>query len=450
MKKQFVALIVVFTVLLSAAAGFGGAYIVKLIWAPDEAISTQYDDTSLSSRRERRPIELENGNASDNSQAEGSYPDGNGNTDGDGNTGDNRNDYTDSADSSDDYNNSSGSSNENEYNAGYNNNAKSNENTSAGTSDYIYTANQKKASGEVLSIPEIAALSSDSVVEIYTESVTSNWRMGQFVTEGAGSGVIITANGYIATNNHVIDGASKITVLLKDGSEYDATLVGRDVKTDLAVIKINAEKLQPAVYGDSNKLVVGELAVAIGNPLGQLGGTVSEGIISALSRSIDIDGEMMSLLQTTAAVNPGNSGGGLFNAYGELIGVVNAKSSGSDIEGIGFAIPANTVKTIVEAIIKNGYVPGRIDFGVTLVDVPDARTAMMNRVQSIGVYVAQTDESSSLRAGDRIVSVNKKEITSAEDVKAIVDAGKVGDVLSITVVRNGQSIAVSYTLKQAT
>ena len=441
------ALIVVLTVLLSTAAGFGGAYIAKLIWAPDDIISTRSDSASLSSRRERTPAKSDSdssradggdldGNNNDDSYGSNSSVSSNGNTDSNENADNRSNDYNNGADSNDGDNNS-------------------NNDTSAGspsviTSDYIHTGNQKKASGEALSIPEIAALSSDSVVEIYTESVTSNWRMGQFVTEGAGSGVVITANGYIATNNHVIDGASKITVLLKDGSEFDATLVGRDAKTDLAVIKIDAEKLQPAVYGDSNKLVVGELAVAIGNPLGQLGGTVSEGIISALSRSIDIDGEMMSLLQTTAAVNPGNSGGGLFNAYGELIGVVNAKSSGSDIEGIGFAIPANTVKTIVEAIIKNGYVPGRIDFGVTLIDIPDARTAMMYRVQSIGVYVAQTDESSSLRAGDRIISVNKKEITSAEDVKAIVDAGKVGDVLSITVVRNGQSIAVSYTLKQAT
>ena len=433
MKKRFIALIIIFTVAVSTAAGFAGVHIANSLLSAGQGISTVYDEVSANIEELRKSVKPgsseadnnNNTNAGDNSVDE----DNNSIYDNNGNAGDDNNDNNGGRNDSDSVTPS--------------------ENPSAIASDYIQTGNQKKASGEIMSIPEIAALNSDSVVEIYTESVTSNWRMGQFVTEGAGSGVIITTDGYIATNNHVIDGASKISVLLKNGGEYEATLVGRDIKTDLAVIKINAKDLQPAVYGDSGKLVVGELAVAIGNPLGQLGGTVSEGIISALSRSIDIDGEMMSLLQTTAAVNPGNSGGGLFNAYGELIGVVNAKSSGTDIEGIGFAIPASTVESVVEDIIRHGYVPGRIDFGVTLIDITDARMAMMYRVQTIGVYVSQTDEDSTLRAGDRIISVNGKEITSASEIKNIVDSSKVGDILSITVYRNGENIAISYTLKQA-
>lgn len=305
------------------------------------------------------------------------------------------------------------------------------------------------STSQSLSIPEIAALTSNSIVEIYTETVSNSGRMGQFVTEGAGSGVIITSDGYVVTNNHVIEGAKKISVRLKNGGDYDATMIGRDSKTDLAIVKINATGLQPAVYGDSDKLVVGELAVAIGNPLGQLGGTVTEGIISALSRNIEIDGHMMALLQTSAAVNPGNSGGGLFNGHGELIGIVNAKSSGSDIEGIGFAIPANLVKSIAADLIQYGYVPGRIDFGATLIDILDARTAMMYRVSSTGVYVSQADSDSSFKSGDRIISIGDKEIKSTADVNTVLESHKVSDILSITVARNGSNTTVNLTLKQA-
>jgi len=301
---------------------------------------------------------------------------------------------------------------------------------------------------EELTIPQIAAVASNTVVEIYTESVSRSGRMGQFVTEGAGSGVIISPDGYIVTNNHVIEGSSKITVRLSNGKDFDATLIGRDSKTDLAVLRINATGLKSATLGDSDKLVVGQLAVAIGNPLGKLGGTVSEGIISALSRKIEIDGHMMDLLQTTAAVNPGNSGGGLFNSCGELIGIVNAKSSGADIEGIGFAIPANLAKTITEAIIGHGYVPGRIDFGATLVDVPDTMTAMMYRVSATGVYVSQADPDSALKPGDRIISINGAEIRSAADVASLLDLHGVGDVLSIVVARGGSTGTVEHVLKQ--
>jgi len=312
----------------------------------------------------------------------------------------------------------------------------------------LLNKNTGATTGKQLTIPEIAALNSKSVVEIYTESVVSSGRMRQFVTEGAGSGVIVSADGYIITNNHVIEGSRKITVRLSNGGDFEATLIGRDSKTDIAIIKISTSGLQPAVYGNSDLIVVGELAVAIGNPLGQLGGTVTDGIISALSRNIEIDGNMMTLLQTSAAVNPGNSGGGLFNCYGELIGVVNAKSSGSDIEGIGFAIPANLAKDIAQSLITYGYVPGRIDFGATLVDVLDPMTAMLYRLQSTGVYVSQAGEDSQLQSGDRIASINGKEVKSIADINGLLETYKVGDVLSIGIVRSGQTMTVKHTLKQ--
>jgi len=303
--------------------------------------------------------------------------------------------------------------------------------------------------GGTLTIPEIAALASDSVVEISTEIVSTNFRMLQLISQGAGSGVIVSADGYIVTNNHVIEGANKITVTLNNGQPYNATLIGRDTKTDLAVLKINAQGLRPAVIGNSDELVVGDVAVAIGNPLGQLGGTVTEGIISALNRDIVIDGLSMNLLQTSAAINPGNSGGGLFNVYGELIAIVNAKSSGSDIEGLGFAIPISPARDIIEQIIRYGYVQGRIDLGVTLVDVSDFRSAMLYRVQYTGVYVLKAEPGNVLQSGDRIISIDGKSVQSAAEVKTIVEQYRVGDSLTTVVQRGNQHIELNLTLKQA-
>ena len=172
-----------------------------------------------------------------------------------------------------------------------------------------------------------------------------------------------------------------------------------DAKTDLAVLKIEATGLTPAVFGDSDQLVVGETAVAIGNPLGELGGTVTSGIISALSRDVIIDGQTMTLLQTNAAINPGNSGGGLFNSAGELIGIVNAKSSGTGIEGLGFAIPGNTVKSVVEELMINGYVTGRLDTGIEVVDLTLQSTAFQYGVSRTGIYVLSVTGTDGFRAG---------------------------------------------------
>ena len=300
---------------------------------------------------------------------------------------------------------------------------------------------------------EVTELVANSVVEITTESVTTGSFFEQQILTGAGSGVIVTADGYIVTNNHVIEDSSRITVTLRDGTQYDATLVGTDEKTDLAVLKIDASGLQPAVFGSSSDLKVGEQAIVIGNPLGQLGGSVTSGIISALDREITVDGHTMALLQTDAAVNPGNSGGGLFNANGELVGIINAKSSGDNVEGLGFAIPSDTVKEVVDAIIQNGYVPGRVSLGLSVVDITDAQTAMMYRVDTLGVYILSVNEGSNaekagLQAGDRITAIGDKEVSSTSDITTALDEYSVGDQVQITIVRDGRTGTAAITLEE--
>ena len=303
------------------------------------------------------------------------------------------------------------------------------------------------ATRPLLSVPEVAAAVRQSVVEIKTETITNaGWR-GNYVAEGAGSGVIISADGYIVTNNHVISGAESITVRLSDGREYSAALIGTDAKTDIAIIKISASGLAAAVFGDSAKLVVGETAIAVGNPLGELGGTVTCGIISALDRDIVIDGEIMSLLQTDAAVNPGNSGGGLFNLYGELIGVVNAKSAGLNIEGLGFAVPSNTAKAVISDLSEYGYVRGRIDDGLELVDIQTTQAARMYRVNQAGLYIYNSNDER-LQSGDRIIGVDGDLVTCMSDYDEAMKGRAVGDVVNVTVSRGNQTYTFDITLKE--
>jgi serine protease Do len=318
------------------------------------------------------------------------------------------------------------------------------------TQSLVNTSNTTAEKGDLAAVVESTQ---NSVVEITTKNVTTNQFMQQYVTEGAGSGVIITEDGYIITNHHVINGASEVTVRMKDGTEYPAKIIGSDQESDIAVIKVEASGLKAAVLGDSSKLAVGETCLAIGNPLGELGGTVTEGIISALDREIAIDGQTMTLLQTSAAINPGNSGGGLFNAKGELIGIVNAKTSASGIEGLGFAIPINTAKEIAEELMNNGYVTGRVQLGVTLLTIADDQTATQYRVSEKGVYVSEISANSDayyggMKVGDRIVSVNGTEITTADEVKQVVEDSSVGDVLKFTVVRGQKSVDLEVTLTE--
>lgn len=310
-------------------------------------------------------------------------------------------------------------------------------------------------SGTVLSVAEIAGLTSNAVAEIRTETVTTDSWMQQYITNGAGSGVVISQGGYLVTNNHVIDGASKITVRLKNGKTYTASLIGTDSKTDIALLKISASGLTPAVVGDSDKLKVGDTAVAIGNPLGQLGGTVTKGIISALDRALVIDGKTMTLMQTDAAINPGNSGGGLFNDEGELIGIVVAKSSGSDVEGLGFVIPINDAWSVAKELMQYGYVKGRIDTGMTFLDLTTTQKALLYGVRQLGVYIQTVDPGSNaakagFKTGDRITYVGSTKITSNALFTQALDQYRVGDTIQVTVVRDGTSGQLSLKLAEYT
>ncbi len=304
------------------------------------------------------------------------------------------------------------------------------------------------------STQEVAEKAANSVVEITTESVVSGQYMQQYVSKGAGSGVIISKDGYIITNNHVIDGASTITVTLKNGKSYTAKLIGKDSQVDVALLKIDATDLSPVTFGDSDNLKVGETAVAIGNPLGKLGGTVTNGIISALNREITIDGETMNLLQTNAAINPGNSGGGLFNANAELVGLVVAKSSGSDVEGLGFAIPINDVVNILQDLMDHGYVTGRPSLGVSLTDISEDQL-FSYRLDEAGTYVAQVTsgsaaEKAGIKLGDLLVKIDDTEITSSSQAASLISKHKAGDEVSITIKRDGKEQTVKATLDEST
>lgn len=290
----------------------------------------------------------------------------------------------------------------------------------------------------------------NSVVEVYTEMVKYGGFYGEYVTGGAGSGVIYTADGYIVTNNHVIEDARSINVKLHDGTEYTAELVATDEESDLAVIKINATGLQPAIIGDSEKLKVGETVIAIGNPLGTLGGTVTTGIVSALSREITVEGQKMTLLQTDTAISPGNSGGGLFNTAGELIAIVNAKSADEDAEGIGFAIPSNVVKGVVQDLVTHGYVTGRPSIGIKCVSIESQRYMMYYNVSSYGVYVSEVVSQQAIDAGlkpqDLIIEIEGKTVSSTTEMKDILYGYKAGDVVSVTVLRGREKVTLSIPL----
>ena len=320
----------------------------------------------------------------------------------------------------------------------------------------ITTTNYNLAqnTGSTLSVQEIVAKNENSVVAIVTESVSTDSWFGQYVTQGAGSGVIISEDGYIVTNNHVIEGASNIKVTLHDGTEVAAELVATDEQTDVAVIKIEKTGLIPVTFGDSSALNVGDLTVAIGNPMGTLAGSASEGIVSGLEREITVDGKTMTLIQTSASISPGNSGGGLFNANGELIGIVNAKSSSSDAEGLGFAIPINTAMEMAKQMIEKGYV-ARPAMGVTVITINDAQTAMQYGVSNYGVYIYQIAsgsgaEKGGLKLGDRIISIDDVAVSSASDVQKYCQSKEVGDTVTLQVERDGKVISCEVTLGEST
>ena len=313
--------------------------------------------------------------------------------------------------------------------------------------------NLAKATGSELSVQEIIAKNENSVVAISTESVATDSWLRQYVTKGAGSGVIYSEDGYIITNNHVIDGANSINVTLYDGTQCDASLVATDEQTDIAVIKIDQKGLTPVTIGTMDNLSVGDLAVAIGNPLGTLSGTATEGIISALEREITLEGKSMTLIQTSASINPGNSGGGLFDQYGNLIGIVVAKSSGSDVEGLGFAIPCDKVAKVAKSLVENGYVEGRPAAGINIVDLTSPQLAMQNGVSITGVYIqsvtGENAKKAGLKAGDLIYYIDDVKVTDSAVLLKEIQSHEIGDVVEFTIVRDNDMKKIKVKLEDA-
>lgn len=317
---------------------------------------------------------------------------------------------------------------------------------------------------------QIIELTAPSVVGIdtyYTASGSYGFSFGngssdnssQQVQSGSGSGIILTSDGYIVTCKHVVDSAETIKVILNDDTEYDAKLIGSDTRSDLAVLKIEATGLSPATLGDSDMLTVGEDVIAIGNPLGELRGTATSGIISALSREVTVENTTMSLIQTDAAISPGNSGGGLFNASGSLVGIVNAKASSSNSEGLGFAIPVSSVKTIISNLIDHGYVLGRAYLGVYTQDVTLSSdtnggnggffggffSSGTTCVQIAQIVSGSAAETAGLKTGDLILKVDDTEISSNTALASIISGYNSGDTATLTIQRDGKQQTVTVT-----
>ena len=319
----------------------------------------------------------------------------------------------------------------------------------------FYETDEKAAVGGG-TIAAVASKSADSVVEILTESTSS--RYPNRTVSGAGSGVIIAESKtqdytYIVTNNHVVEGYETIIVRTTSGKQYDATVVGTDWLTDIAVLRIGAKGLSVATYVENdNPLVLGQEVVAIGNPLGSLGGSVSGGIISGLSRTITIEGIPMTLLQTDAAINPGNSGGGLFDMNGNLVGIVNAKSVGEDVDNIGFAIPIATAIDAASEIIQKGYVSGRADLGFSFT------TSTTTTGLTIYSYAYNGEVSTEIKSGYILYAIGDKVISSTDDYRSVLASLSIGDTVQATIYRpvsmgiltNYQDFTVTLTVHEYT
>ncbi|WP_370871667.1 S1C family serine protease [Pectinatus haikarae] len=293
-----------------------------------------------------------------------------------------------------------------------------------------------------------------AVVGITNKAVARDWFNNQVeVSQGVGSGVIFKSDGYIVTNNHVIDGAREITVSLADGRTLPGKLVGADSVTDIAVVKVDAADLPVAKFGNSDDIMVGEPAIAIGNPMGlEFQGSVTAGVISALNRTLDIGEGRVKLLQTDAAINPGNSGGALVNADGLIIGINSAKLAANGVEGMGFAIPINTVQPIIDQLIANGRV-ARPYLGVGIFDKNSAaKNGYLLNIDK-GVYVAQVAPngpaaSAGIQRGDVIAKIDDKEINSVNDLRDAISAHKIDDKISLDIVRDGKELSVSAVLNE--
>ena len=310
-----------------------------------------------------------------------------------------------------------------------------------------------------LTLPQIYANNVGACVGITTELVTTNY-WGQTVKgAAAGSGFVISTDGYILTNYHVINGATSIKVAFVDGKTYDAKLVGGEESNDIAVLKVDVSDLPAVKLGDSDNLVVGEQVSTIGNPLGELTFSITSGYLSAKDRSITMEnGDVMNMLQTDTAINSGNSGGPLFNMFGEVVGITSAKySSGSNgnasVEGLGFAIPLNDVKDMVTDIMEKGYVTGKPSLG--LVTNPVSSDATQRYGIPAGAYVegvlsGAAAEKAGIQKGDVITAVDDTAVTSSNQLTSAVKNYKAGDTVNFTLYRDGKSQTVACTLDEET
>ena len=292
-----------------------------------------------------------------------------------------------------------------------------------------------------------------AVVGITNKAVARDWFNNQFeIEQGVGSGVIFRADGYIVTNNHVIAGAKEIIVSLADGRSVSGELIGTDEITDLAVVKIDADNLTAAEFGDSDDIMVGEPAIAIGNPLGlEFQGSVTAGVISALNRTLNLNDRQFKLIQTDAAINPGNSGGALVNADGLVIGINSAKLAANGVEGMGFAIPINTVRDIVAELMEKGRVI-RPWLGVGVFDKETAARQGYRLNADAGVYVEHVDKDGSagaagIRRGDIILEIAGKPVNTVGELRSAVAEQKVGTVIQVKLQRDGDIITVDVTLQ---
>ena len=306
-----------------------------------------------------------------------------------------------------------------------------------------------------MSMSEVYASNVNSVVSINV-SATTNY-FGQTVqTAASGTGFFITEDGYILTNHHVISDASSVKVTLYNGESYDAKVIGSDEDYDIAVLKIDVTGATPVVLGDSSKVAIGESVAAVGNPLGELTFSMSEGIVSCVNRAINVDGTPFNMIQVDCSINPGNSGGPLFNSYGEVIGIVSAKYSSysnTTVEGIGFAIPISDVQTIITDIMENGQVTDKAYMAIKAGSMTEQMAAQYNIDVTKGVFVYAVEkggagEKAGLQLGDVITKLNDTDITSMSDLSMAKKSYKAGDTVTLTVWRGGQEITLSLTFDQ--
>ncbi|MBO5454064.1 MAG: trypsin-like peptidase domain-containing protein [Clostridia bacterium] len=322
--------------------------------------------------------------------------------------------------------------------------------SSAAQKDSVTSGEQFVPDGEELTTEEVAAKVGPAVVGVINKTNSINFFNQP--SESSGSGVIINEDGYIVTNFHVIENARELKVILNTGKECEASVIGYDSRSDLAVLKIEEGGLTYASFGDSSYVNVGGRVIAIGNPLGtELMGTVTQGIISAVNRTVTVDDKTLTLLQTDAAINSGNSGGPLVNAYGEVIGINSVKMSAMGVEGIGFAIPSNEVKTVVDDLIKNGYVTGRLMIGVSGTNITEKLSQYYDL--PVGFYVNEVYEGygaylAGVQSGDVIIKCDGKKVETVDDINAIRDTHKVGDMMEVVVWRNGKEVTLKIRMME--